>query len=316
MAIRGGLSEFSVAEILQLLALQQKSGVLALADDRGRNHVLFFEHGKVLAAADRRQDGRHTFLAYLSENMLLTRDQLESVEDICRGTGHDLFTVMVSSGVLGKDRLLEEMRRYTQRIIDEVVDWREGTYEFSGDEKSLPPQGIALKLSPEELLLESMRRNDELATLKESMLAPDLVLARSSDAGPEPLPRECTVVLGLIDGRRSIEDLCKVSPLGEYLTYDAISELLSRQQVMIVDPRDIALLTPAGAPRPAISWSAVAAVLSLIVGSLLLGSGLGPLLAHSSRGVSWLPDGAVERRVEARDQLRADVTALRQSLRR
>ena len=170
MAILRNLAEFSVAEILQLLALQQKSGVLSLTDGRDQSQVLFFEHGRILAAADRRQDGRHTFLAYLMNNMLLTQDQLESVEDICRATGQDLFTVMVTSGVVGRDRMLEEMRRKTQRIIDDVVEWRNGTYEFSGDEKSLPRQGITLKLSPEELLLESMRRNDELLTLNRDFL--------------------------------------------------------------------------------------------------------------------------------------------------
>jgi len=314
MAIRGGLSEFSVAEILQLLALQQKSGVLALTETRGGSQVMFFERGRVVAAADRRQDGRHAFLAYLTENMLLTRDQLESVEDICRGTGHDLFTVLVSSGVMGRDRLLEEMRAYTQRIVDEVVNWRDGTYEFSGDEKSLPNQGITLKLNPEELLLESMRRNDELATLKESMLAPDLILARVKDAESQPLPRECTVVLNLVNGRRTIDGICRISPLGEYLTYDAVSELLSRQQVMIVDPQDVVDLALPRPDRHRVSVPAAAAVLSLILGSVLLGTGMGPLLDHTNSMSSWLPDDVAARRAEVRDRLRAEVMDLRRSL--
>jgi hypothetical protein len=314
MAIRGGLSEFSVAEILQLLALQQKSGVLALTETRGGSQVLFFERGRVLAAADRRQDGRHAFLTYLSANMLLTRDQLESVEDICRGTGHDLFTVLVSSGVMGRDRLLEEMRAYTQRIVDEVVNWRDGTYEFSGDEKSLPSQGITLKLNPEELLLESMRRNDELATLKESMLAPDLILARVKDAETQPLPRECTVVLNLVSGRRTIDEICRLSPLGDYLTYDAVSELLSRQQVMIVDPQDVVDLAVPRASRHRVSVPAAAAVLSLILGSLLLGTGMGPLLRSTTTTPSWLPPRVAERRAAVRDQIRTDVMELRRSI--
>ena len=289
MAIRGGLSEFSVAEILQLLALQQKSGVLALSESRGGSQVLFFERGRVMAAADRRQDGRHAFMSYLTENLILTRDQLESVEDICRGTGHDLFTVLVSSGVMGRDRLLEEMRRYSQRIVDDVVNWRDGTYEFSGDEKSLPNQGITLKLNPEELLLESMRRNDELATLKESMLAPDLILARVMDAEPQPLPRECTVVMNLVNGHRTIEEICRISPLGEYITYDAVSELLGRQQAMIVDPQDVVDLTLTRADRRRVSGPAAIALLSLVLGSILLGTGMGPLLRHSSTASSWLP---------------------------
>ncbi len=316
MAIRGNLSEFSVAEILQLLALQQKSGVLAITDGGQQTQVLFFEHGRVMAAADRRQDGRHNFLAYLMSNSLLSQDQLESVEDICRATGHDLFTVMVSSGVVGRDRMLDEMRRYTQRIIDDVVDWRNGTYEFSGDEKSLPVQGISLKLNPEELLLESMRRNDELATLKESMLAPDIVLAVVEDGDKQPLPRDCMVALGLVDGRRSLEELCAVSPLGEYMTYDAISELLSRQQIMIVEPDETERFTAPAPPSPLLSWPAVAAAMSLVLGSLLLGSGLAPLMQRSVRDRDWLPAEVQTSRNQIRAEVRADVLALRETLHR
>ncbi len=314
MAILGNLSEFSVAEILQLLALQQKSGVLSLTDGRDQSQVLFFEHGRILAAADRRQDGRHTFLAYLMNNMLLTQDQLESVEDICRATGQDLFTVMVTSGVVGRDRMLEEMRRYTQRIIDDVVEWRNGTYEFSGDEKSLPRQGITLKLSPEELLLESMRRNDELLTLKESMLAPDLVFARVQDAETQPLPRDCVAALGLVDGRRTLEEICVVSPLGEYMTYDAISELLSRQQIMIVEPGEVEQIPSVTARGSLVSWPAMAAALSLVVGSLLLGSGVGALTDRSAQGRGWLPEEVEARRDRIRVELRAEIATLRDTL--
>lgn len=148
MAIRGSLSEFSVPEILQLLALQQKSGVLALSHAGDATRVMFFERGKVLAAAERRQVGRNEFLDYLSENQMLTSDQLESVEDICGATGHDLFTVLVSSGVLGRDRLQEEMRNYAQLGVDEVIGWREGSYEFSGMRRASPARGSPSSSTP------------------------------------------------------------------------------------------------------------------------------------------------------------------------
>ncbi len=316
MAIRGSLSEFSVPEILQLLALQQKSGVLALTHESEGTRVMFFERGRVLAAAERRQAGRNAFLGHLSSNMLLTGDQLESVEDICQATGHDLFTVLVSSGVLGRDRLQDEMKRYAQLGVDEVIGWREGTYEFSGDEKSLPAQGITVKLNPEELLLESMRRNDELATLKESMLAPDLILAKVRNADSVPLPHEALVVMRLVNGDRTLDEICRESPLGDYLTYDTVSELLSSQQIMIVDPSQRVRVGPRRAARTPFVWSSLAAAVSVIVGSVLLGLGLHPLLSRAGQETDWLPREAVERRVEVRSHLQAEVAFLRDSVRR
>ena len=239
MAIRGGLAEFSVPELLQLLALQQKTGVLTLTHKKGETHVLFFWRGRVLAAADRRRSSRHQFLTYLYQNQLITEDQMESVEDISRSTAQDIFTVILASGVMGRDRLQEEMHSFSQRLADGLMDWVDGTYDFTPcEEKSLPSQGVPMTLNPEELVLESMRRTDELATIKESMLSPELVLAVVESAPKEPLPRETALVLRLVDGTRSIQEICRRSPLGEFLTYEAVSDLLSRQRIMILDPKE------------------------------------------------------------------------------
>jgi len=311
MAIRGGLAEFSVPELMQLIALQQKTGVLMLVHPKGLTHVLFFWRGRVLAAADRRRPSRHQFLAHLFLNQLLSADQVESVEAISERTNQDIFTVLLASGAMGRDRLSEEMRRYTQRIADELVSWREGTYEFSPcDEKTLPVHGLAIHLNPEELVLESMRRADELATMKESMLAPELSLARAEDAPSGPLPRECTVVLRLLENPRTILELCRISPLGDYLTYEAITELLGRQKIMIVDPEEALRLGLRRKTGKNFSSAGVAALLCLLAGSALLGSGLAPLLARSRSQSGWLDPAVASRRSAVRQELGHDVDAL------
>ena len=310
MAIRGGLAEFSVPELLQLLALQQKTGVLALTHHTGETHVLFFWRGRILAAADRRRSGRHQFLQHLLSNLVLTTDQIESVEDISRTTGQDIFTVILASGVISRDRLTEEMQAYSQLVCDGLVNWVNGTYDFGPcDEKELPVQGVPLNLNPEELVLESMRRADELATMKESMLAPDLILARAEDAPSDPLPREMALILRFIDGTKTVEAVCRQSPLGEYLTYEAISALLSRSRIIMLHPKD--------APRvqgpvrgPKVSWSVLAAILFLIAGSTLLGSGIHPLLSRSEGDEPWLGQDATARRDEIRASVQTHVAAL------
>ena len=311
MAIRGGLAEFSVPELLQLLSLQQKTGVLTLTHKKGDSHVLFFWRGRVLAAADRRRSNRHLFLCYLNQNQLLTTDQVDSVEDIGNSTGQDIFTVVLASGIMSRDRLTEEMRSFTQRIADSLMDWVDGTYDFSPtDEKSLPPQGLPLNLNPEELVLESMRRMDELATMKESMLAPDLLLAQVREAPSDPLPRETTLVLKLIDGTQTIEEICKLSPLGEYLTYEAIADLLKRQRIMIVDSQQAGIHTGSKQSRVKVSWPTLAAILALVAGSALLGTGLNPLLSKSKSSDGFLDTEVVERRAETRTLIQEQVETL------
>lgn len=158
-----------------------------------------------------------------------------------------------------------------------------------------------------------MRRNDELATLKESMLAPDLILAKVRNADTVPLAHEGQVALSLVNGSRTLEEICRESPLGDYVTYDTISELLSSQQIMIVDPSQVVRITSRRAKRTPITWSPIFAAISLVVGSALLGIGVGPLLEASRGKAGWLPAEAIERRTEVRVHLEHDVAKLRDS---
>jgi len=313
VALKGSLSEFAVPEVLQLLALQQKSGILVLTHDDGRSHVLFFERGRVLAAADRRRETRHPFLHHLLNNLAVNREQVETVEDISKTTGQDIFSVLLTTGLMGRDRLGEEMHRYCQRLVDDVVGWRSGVYEFSGDERSLPQQGLTVKLNPEELVLESMRRNDELATLKDSLIASDMVLARAANPPSTPLPRECMVVLSAIDGRRTVEEICRRSPMGEYLTYDAIAELLGRQQAIIMDSNQAARLAQSNHSRVTLSPVAWGLLVLPVVVSLLLGAVAGPLIAATARP-TWLPEVTTRHRAVERELLRGECLRLERSV--
>jgi hypothetical protein len=109
-----------------------------------------------------------------------------------------------------------------------------------------------------------------------------------------------------------VEAVCRQSPLGEYLTYEAISGLLSRSRIIMLHPKD--------APRiqmpmhgPKVSWSALAAILFLIAGSTLLGSGMHPLLSRSDGDGPWLGQDVAARRGEIRAAVLTHVETLRRT---
>ena len=313
MALTGNLSEFSVPEVLQLLALQQKSGVLSLKQDK-RLITLYFERGKILGAAGKRREDAEEFLEGLVQSLHITDDQKDTVMDISKETNQDVFTVLVTTGLLGKDRLAEEIHRYTQFVVDDLLEWREGMYEFSGDERSLPHQGVTVKVGPEELLMESMRRKDELATLKESLIQPSLVLAKSPNQPSQPLPRDCQVVLNLVDGRRTVEEVCEDSPLGNYLTYDAVAELLGRQQVIVMDSEQAARYA---VNKASTKFSPLAWVLLIVplAASLLFGTVTSRLFASPEpENASWLPEDLAAKRFEFHEQVVAETARLAGSI--
>ena len=63
MALEGRLSEFTLEEILQLIALQQKTGVLTV--EASYPMVLYFESGELVSYRDRRGSSPDPLKTYL-----------------------------------------------------------------------------------------------------------------------------------------------------------------------------------------------------------------------------------------------------------
>jgi hypothetical protein len=200
---------------------------------------------------------------------------------------------MLSGGIIGRDRLIEAISQHTQQIVDSLLMWTTGTYEFQGDDRSIPKLTLKVPLNIEELLMEGMRRMDELATIKQTVLAPDLYLLRSSDAiDRSELSRELLVVYDLVSGSTSVEQVVARSPLGEYTSYESISALLE-SGLLVVDscpPETVSGPQPVvpqkkAAVKPARPVTATwGAVMAITAGSLLFGLALGPLLRNHSEG--------------------------------
>jgi hypothetical protein len=292
MGLSGNLQSFGVPEILQLLALQRKSGILRLDHRSGERQVLFIERGAIVGTRDRRTIGDDPFLNFLKGAGYLTEEQITTVLRIQTETSRDPLYILLSAGMIGRDRLVEALTQHTQQIIDRLLAWTEGTYEFSGDERSIPKMGLKLPLSIEEMLMEGMRRMDELATIKQAVLAPDLYLLQSPDGYDRAnLSRELLVVCDMVQRSTTVESLVAASPLGEYSTYEAISALLEAG-VLVVDPcppppsvetgpAPLELRVPVARQPVMSTW---AGVVALSMASICLGFALGPVLRGQATG--------------------------------
>ena len=236
MGLSGNLESFGVLEILQLMALQRKSGVLRLQNTDGQQQVLFLEKGRIVATRDRRANEDDPLIKFLHGASYLSDEQMQTLSAVQAQSGRDALYVMLSGGMIGRDRLVEAVTQHTQQIVDNLLGWRHGTYDFSGDERSIPKLAFKVPLSVEELLMEGVRRMDELATIKQAVLAPDLHLLKSSDkVERSSVSRELLVVYDLVQGSTMVETIVARSPLGEYSTYEAISALLETG-TLVVDP--------------------------------------------------------------------------------
>jgi hypothetical protein len=225
--MKGELGLFSAAEILQLIAVQEKSGVLQVRS-KGRTAVLFFDCGKIVSARDRRQSTSDPFLTHLLENGQITMDNLHRIIDVKKQQGGDTVEIMLAEQMADEAKVGEWLSIYAQQIVANMVKWEIGSYEFAATCDGMPDKRLGKPLRLEPLLMEALRRKDEVEQIRRFL--PGLE-TRLDIAEPDylalPLEQEDMAVLKLVDGDRTIDQIIEESSTDEVDTLDILEKLFT-----------------------------------------------------------------------------------------
>jgi uncharacterized protein DUF4388 len=251
VALQGNLNDFSLPEILQLISVQQKSGVLKLTagDDVA---VVFFESGKIVSTRDRRRNSRDPLKPFLIRTGHLTEAQLKQIETIESESRRELTDVLLSGNYLTSDALTQALEQQIQDTLHQLLTWKTGSYHFSGDSRTVPKFAVNVRLNTEALLMESMRRIDEIVRYRETLSSPAMVLRPKPLAMPpkEMSPQERRI-LPLVDGLRPLRDLVAQSRLVEFDAYEALHHLLDLGVIEVslgAAPPKVTPIVPAAPP--------------------------------------------------------------------
>lgn len=234
MALEGNLSSFGLEEILQLIAVQQKTGMLSVTINE-KATVLFFRDGKIISTRDRRSKTRDPFREYLMRYGVLTREELVRLTQIGTQSKLDLLDILTSEKFLDEKMLARQWRYHIQETMHDVLTWDQCSYKFiSGEEivggvKSLGEHIV------EPLLMECMRRIDEYPMLQEMFPAEGIRIAatgREAEPGAEMFESEKSV-LAMLKTPRAVRDIVARAKMPAFDTYEALKLLKEKGLVMV-----------------------------------------------------------------------------------
>ncbi len=217
MAIKGSLREASLPDVLQLLAMGQKTGCLSVTD-RSNFGYIYFDRGRIsYASIVNRRDRLGDMLVKAA---VLTQTELDSAID-AQGTQHRhkrLGEILIEQQILSR----EELHRYIRIQIEEAVyylfTWTQGTFSFEADIRP-DEHDVLVSINPESLLLEGARRVDEWSLIEKKVPSFDIIFGvddgrlAASEAQLTPHQEQ---LLPLIDGRRDVTALIDASGAGEF----------------------------------------------------------------------------------------------------
>lgn len=234
MALRGSLKDFGLADILQLIHFQGKSGVLTLEGEKDRVK-LFFVEGNIVGAISRRRQEDARLGKILLKRGFITEEKLqEAIEEQTR-TGKKLGNILLQKGFVDKERIKDVLTGQITETVVQIFGWEEGTYEFTPQVIALDTVGekeVSIILDTQHLLMEGLRILDEWSLL-EGKLTLDTVFIKKEDI-TSGLSEEEMDILSLVDGEN---DLSTIIDLSGKDGFEVATSLVSLMEKGVVETK-------------------------------------------------------------------------------
>lgn len=209
------------ADIITFLGNTKRSGALVVLSGPVKK-TIFLEDGDVRMATSNQPEDR--LGALLFRFGMVTHEQLESALSEQHGKRR-LGRVLIDNGVITAHDLYTIIRRQVQEIFFSVLLMRRGVFYFYQiKEEDAPPAQI--NLSTQNLLLEGVRRIDEMSYFREKIPSADIVLERRPESPPGPLDEQVQRVFDLVDGQSTLDEIARTSHLGEFETTRIVFHLM------------------------------------------------------------------------------------------
>jgi len=226
---RGSLADTDLAQLLHRVRREGLTGRLRLrrAD---MDKSIFFEDGIPVFATSNLPHDRLGDLLFREGK--ITRAQYEESRRVVDESGRRMASVLIDLKLLKPQELFPTVRRHVEDIIYSLFAWIEGEFELLPGAE--PPKGQKVRLGahPDALIVDGIRRKLGLERLIERVGAEDTILhplsadlqAALVDAALDEPERQ---TLALIDGQRSLGDLCAAGPLDETGVYQLAYALVA-----------------------------------------------------------------------------------------
>lgn len=228
-ALEGTLAIFRLSDVLTFLATSRRTGMLTLTAE-AREAYVFLRGGSVVYAASNQDMLR--LGAILLRKKQITREQSDMLDDsIRRGKGR-FGDVAVEKGVLTEEKLNDALKVQVSEVLYDAFVWNGGTFAFY-DGFDLPPHAVTISIDLANLIMEGARR---IAEWEECIrLLPDSAAVFRVVSTPETekitLSLDEWRILFLINGNRTLEDVCRDADDDAFHVYRVVYGLLANKLI-------------------------------------------------------------------------------------
>jgi len=227
VGLGGNLRDFGVAEVLQLIGQQRKTGILQVKRARQAGLRLFFDQGYVVGGSPVLAREDEALAESLVRAGLLERKRLEMLWEECEEKVQSLRSVLLDQEWIENSQLEEMEALLTRETIFELLRCEQGAFSFLAKRirHQCPRKSM---LGAEQILMDGLRMLDEWRTF-EAEIPPEGVVCQFA-LPPNELPAalerafsedfeaqtRAETLLMFVDGKRSMREVIDRSMLGTF----------------------------------------------------------------------------------------------------
>lgn len=253
MALKGNLRDFNITQLLNLINLARKTGMLSVEASDQQAQICFKE-GKLVFASLGTRDGHLAQVLFKAGK--LSQEQTRTILSRVRTTNDKrLGMMLIEAGYVTQDDILRSVLKHTQDVVFRVFTWLDGTFRF--EPNILPPEDrITVPISLENVIMEGTRRVKEWEELQDEL--PNLEMALRFTDRPNVRLRSISLnveewrVVSFINPRNSMRQIAKANSMSDFQIRRIVYGMLQAGLVELVHPEGVEIV-PAlrpGMPAP------------------------------------------------------------------
>ncbi len=221
MAIKGSLQEAPLPDIIQMLSMAKKTGILRITDNEKLARI-YFLNGMLVGADMVNRENRIGDM--LKTAGVIKQEDLNEALSIQKETGEILGNILIEMGKVDERTIKEYLQRQIKETIFNLFRWKKGDFHFEPNE-DVPERGIRVKVKPEDILLEAARLVDELNVVE--MPEYDKIVLKTEKM-PGNLSRNLQEIYNLVDNKSTLEEIVDRGGMDEYKVLRDIASLVKQ----------------------------------------------------------------------------------------
>ncbi|HEX9733579.1 MAG TPA: DUF4388 domain-containing protein [Thermoanaerobaculia bacterium] len=240
--LEGDLRDVALPQVLKTLAVQQSTGILTV---QGEEDIVAVSclNGHIVTADSLNHTQEESLGALLVNEDLVSKEALASVAAEHQTSGTALSDLLISLGLITRDKLLQCLRLQTYRLMLQVLTWRQGEFRFYGGDEVSYEKGVT-PITVDEMLIRALADLGEVSGVGGEVPRLDAIYRQVPPRGPIRVFRRDgaggpgiwltelqQAFLEKMDGRTSAYDVARALRAGRFRTLFSLHQLLQNDLI-------------------------------------------------------------------------------------